>query len=144
MIVYNLACDNAHRFEGWFASAEDFDAQSSDGRVSCPVCGSIEIARQPSAPYVSTHCPQPAEDPAQPVSAEAIELMRRKFLEHVISKSEDVGQRFPEEARRIHYKEAPVRSIRGQASRREVDELRDEGIEVLSIPGPPVPPDQLH
>jgi hypothetical protein len=144
MIVYNLACDNAHRFEGWFASAEDFDAQSNDGQLSCPVCGSIEVARQPSAPYVTSRGPQEGQDQPQPASAEAMESLRKKFLEHVINKSEDVGQRFPEEARRIHYKESPLRSIRGQASRREVDELRDEGIEVLSIPGLPVPPDQLH
>jgi hypothetical protein len=144
MIVYNLACDNAHRFEGWFTSAEDFDLQSNDGLVSCPVCGSVEIVRQPSAPYLSKRGPQQADEQPQPVTAQLVDMMRRKFLEHVVSKSEDVGQRFPEEARRIHYKEAPVRSIRGQASRREVDELRDEGIEVLSIPGPPVPPDQLH
>jgi hypothetical protein len=141
MIVYNLACDNAHRFEGWFSSAEDFDLQSSDGRLSCPVCGSFEVVRQPSAPYVNAGVAEPADEQAQALSAETV---RRKFLEHVISRSEDVGQRFPEEARRIHYKEAPVRSIRGQASRRDVDELREEGIEVLSIPGLPIPPDQLH
>jgi hypothetical protein len=141
MIVYNLACDNAHRFEGWFSSAEDFDLQSSDGRLSCPVCGSVAVARQPSAPYVSVGVAEPVDGQTQAVGAEVI---RRKFLEHIISRSEDVGQRFPEEARRIHYKEAPVRSIRGQASRRDVDELREEGIEVLSIPGLPIPPDQLH
>ncbi len=143
MIVYNLACDNAHRFEGWFSSAEDFGAQASDGRVSCPVCGSVEVARQPSAPYVS-RVPQQPDAQTQAVNADSVQLMRRKFMEHIIEKAEDVGQHFPEEARRIHYKEAPLRSIRGQASRRDVDELRDEGIEVLSIPGLPVPPDQLH
>ena len=143
MIVYNLACDNAHRFEGWFSSTEDFDLQSNDGRLSCPVCGSVEVVRQPSAPYVTTRTPLQATAPTQPEAADG-EMVRRKLLEHFISKAEDVGQRFSEEARRIHYKEAPLRSIRGQASRRDVDELREEGIEVLSIPGLPVPPDQLH
>ena len=144
MIVYNLACENAHRFEGWFSSAEDFDAQSIDGSLSCPVCGSLEIVRQPSAPYVSTREAEQAEAQKQALTAEQMAEMRKKFVEHIISKSEDVGQQFPEEARRIHYKEAPVRSIRGQASRRDVDELREEGIEVLSIPALPIPPDQLH
>jgi hypothetical protein len=144
MIVYNLACDNAHRFEGWFSSAEGFDAQSIAGLLSCPVCGSVDIVRQPSAPYVSTRGPEETEVQLQAETTDLVEVVRRRFIEHVIRKSEDVGNRFPEEARRIHYREVPVRSIRGQASRSEVDELREEGIEVLSIPGLPVPPDQLH
>jgi hypothetical protein len=138
MIVYNLTCDNSHRFEGWFSSVEDFDSQSGNGQIFCPVCSSADVARQPSAPYVSTGTS--SELPSPVVLAETI---RRKFVEHIIQNTEDVGQQFPEEARRIHYKEAPLRSIRGQASQSEVSELREEGIEVHSIAGV-TPPDKLH
>ena len=145
MVVYNLSCDSAHRFEGWFSSPEEFATQAESGRLSCPICGSASVARLPSAPYVNTGGqaaePQPQHDV---VNADAMETMRRKFLEHLIRNTEDVGKRFPEEARRIHYKEAPPRSIRGQASHGEVDKLRDEGIDVYSIAGLPVPPDPVH
>ncbi|HZP94228.1 MAG TPA: DUF1178 family protein [Burkholderiales bacterium] len=145
MVVYNLSCDNAHRFEGWFSSPEEFAAQAENGRLSCPVCGSASVARRPSAPYVNTgaHDSEP-ESRHDVVNADAMETMRRKLIEQLIRSTEDVGRRFPEEARRIHYKEAPSRSIRGQASHGEVDELREEGIEVYSIAGLPVPPDQVH
>jgi hypothetical protein len=143
MIVFNLACGNAHRFEGWFSSSEDFERQAREALISCPMCGSPEIVRQPSAPYVSTRSAVPSVGEEQP-SPEVIEFMRRKYKEFIVNNTEDVGARFSEEARRIHYKEVPVRSIRGQASRSEVEELRDEGIEVYSLPGVPVPPDQLH
>ena len=70
--------------------------------------------------------------------------LRAKVIEYVLKNTEDVGERFPDEARQIHYGEAPERPIRGQASREEVDELREEGIEVVALPIAPVPPEQLH
>ena len=142
MIVFNLACSNDHRFEGWFSSSDDYERQVHDAQISCPVCGSPDIVRQPSAPYVSTRT-DVAGGEAQP-NPELIEFMRRKYRDFIVNNTEDVGARFTEEARKIHYKEAPVRSIRGQASRSDVESLRDEGIEVYSVPGVPVPPDQLH
>jgi hypothetical protein len=148
MIVYDLACDSAHRFEGWFSSAEDFDAQAQARRVSCPVCGSVTVSRQLSAPYLNTRSASAnagaATSQATAVTGDVIEALRRKFVEHVLAHTEDVGARFPEEARRIHYSETPQRSIRGRASADEVQELRDEGIEVLAVPGVPVPPGQVH
>jgi hypothetical protein len=143
MIVYNLACNNAHRFEGWFSSPEDFERQVREAQIPCPVCGSPDVVRQPSAPYVSSGASEPAEQ-AQVADPQLIEFMRRKYREYILNNTEDVGRKFPEEARRIHYKETPVRSIRGQASRSDVEQLRDEGIEVFSLPNAPVPPDQLH
>jgi hypothetical protein len=148
MIVYDLACDSAHRFEGWFSSAEDFDLQAQAQRVSCPVCGSVTVSRQLSAPYVNTRSgtagPGAAATQTAAVTGEVIEALRRKFVEHVLAHTEDVGARFPEEARRIHYSETRERSIRGQASADDVQALREEGIEVLAVPGVPVPPDQIH
>ena len=145
MIVYNLACDNAHQFEGWFNSAEDFARQHRAGQLSCPACGSAEIVKQPSAPYVSTGArEQPQPQAAAPATAEVIKMFRAKMLEYIQAHTEDVGRQFPDEARKIHYREAPERAIRGQATREEVGELRDEGIDVVQVPGPPVPPEQLH
>jgi hypothetical protein len=143
LIVLNLCCEHEHLFEGWFASAAAFEAQCGDGRVECPVCGSIRIARRPTAPYVNTGAPAvpsraPTARPAQPaadVVATAMAILRR-----LGRNSEDVGERFTEEARRIHYGEHAPRPIKGQASPDEVGELLDEGILVLPLPGD----DDLH
>lgn len=149
MIVLNLCCDKEHLFEGWFGSAEAYDEQRSRHLVACPLCGSTAIDRRPSAPYVQT---RPATTPAAsakpatdagsdaPVPAEAVATLM-KLLRRAARQSEDVGETFPEEARRIHYGESEARNIRGQASRDELGELLDEGIMVL-----PVPPDEgdLH
>lgn len=148
MIVIDLCCDREHRFEGWFASADAFDSQSAGGQVSCPVCGSANVQRLPSAPYVQTraavrelparqdHPPAPPEAPLPPAAVDMLKSMLRQAARH----AEDVGERFPEEARRMHYGETETRSIRGAASRDDLGELIEEGIMVL-----PVPPDEdLH
>jgi hypothetical protein len=142
MIVYNLLCDNAHRFEGWFASPEAFAHQHNAGQLSCPVCGSAEVSKQPSAPHVQTRAPVAEE--ALMAKPEVLEEIRKRVMEYILENSEDVGARFPQEARAIMRNEAPERAIRGKATARETQELRDEGIEVFTIPGPPVPPEQLH
>jgi len=145
MIVFDLACDNNHPFEGWFGSADDFALQAKAGGIACPVCGSVEISRQLSAPYVNTRSGSRQADDSQMVSvANAAQELKKKFIEHVLSNTEDVGTRFPEEARRIFYKEAPERAIRGTASGQEVTELKEEGIDVMAIPGAPALPEKLH
>ena len=145
MIVYNLGCTNDHRFEGWFSSPEDFEEQTRAKLLSCPLCGSDKISRLPHASYVSTGASQRAPEPAaqQPVKGVphqyanvGAELLGR-LIDKVIESTEDVGRAFPEEARKIHYKEAPERHIRGSASNKEVEALRDEGIEVVALPIPP-------
>jgi hypothetical protein len=150
VIVFNLGCDKDHRFEGWFASAEAYESQRARGLVSCPVCGSAQVERLPSAPYVVTRpqgrvseaptaAPQPAAPPAAttltPEAATVMALLRRMARE-----SEDVGERFPEEARKIHHGESEARNIRGQADRAELEELFEEGIMVLPVPAD----DELH
>ena len=149
MIVLDLRCPQDHRFEGWFGSTEAFEEQCARGLVSCPRCGSTHIERLPSAPYVQTRpaaakpavrAPAPAPAPAPgpgPAEAKALAIAALRRLSR---QAEDVGDRFPEEARRIHYGRSEARSIRGDASRDEVGELIEEGIMVL-----PVPPDEdLH
>jgi len=147
MIVLDLHCHREHRFEGWFASAAAFEDQLARGLVSCPSCGATEIRRLPSAPYVQTGQSGAVAAPASrraPETAPVAAEMVAKLVGHLrglARGAEDVGERLPEEARRIHYGDAEARDIRGAASRDEVEALLDEGIVVL-----PVPPaeDDLH
>jgi hypothetical protein len=140
MIVYNLLCENAHRFEGWFGSAEAFDHQHLAGQLSCPMCGSSSIQRQPSAPHVRMRVADaPAGD--QRVTMQQI---RAHLVDYLLKNSEDVGERFPEEARAIFHEQAPERPIRGRATLAEARELHEEGIEVFALPMPPAPKDKLH
>jgi hypothetical protein len=128
MIVYRLVCDHEHRFEGWFQSGDDYERQRDAGAVLCPMCESKEVSRLPSAPHVQT-----ARTPARRnTQEEPIDLLR--LLRMLQSITEDVGDRFPDEARKIHYREAPTRNIRGRASLDAVGELEEEGIDVLPIP----------
>ncbi len=145
MIVYNLGCANDHRFEGWFSSLHDYERQTESKLVSCPLCGNETIARLPHAPNISTGGVERAPEPTtgQPVRGVprqyanlGAELLAN-LIDKVIETTEDVGRAFPEEARKIHYKEAPERHIRGNASSKEVDALREEGIDVVAIPIPP-------
>jgi len=151
MIVFDIQCGTGHRFEGWFASAEDYDGQRRRGLLSCPSCGSEEVARVPSATRINIGAgardvdpgtrraaagapASPADAPAD-VFARAQKLYSR-FLDEVLTKSEDLGTRFPEEARRIHNNEAPARLIRGVATAEEHAALVDEGIPVARLPVP--------
>ena len=144
MIVYNLGCANDHKFEGWFSSAADFDRQAEAKLVTCPLCGDARISRLPHAPRLNTGAPAPRADtkqqPAKGVPHQYANLGQEvlaKLIDKVIETTEDVGRAFPEEARKIHYNEAPDRQIRGTASPKEVEALRDEGIEVVALPVPP-------
>ena len=145
MIVYNLLCDNAHRFEGWFASPEAFAHQHETGQLSCPVCGSSQVSKQPSAPYVRTGSRDTEHrDDAVMAKPEMLAQIRKQVVEYILHHTEDVGERFPDEARAIFHNEAPERAIRGKATPQEAQELREEGIEVFTLPGAPVPPEQLN
>jgi hypothetical protein len=144
MIVYDLTCDNSHPFEGWFGSAGDFALQAKAGDIACPVCGSVDITRELSAPYVKTGSESIPVDVSPAISVtNAAQELKKKFIEHVLNNTENVGHRFPEEARKIFYREAPERAIRGTASGQEVSALQEEGIAVMAIPAPSLP-DKLH
>jgi len=144
MIVFNLTCGNDHRFEGWFASAADFERQQQATELNCPLCGNTTVNKGLHAPYVNTggalQLPQgdkPAHaSPTMPDQYVNIGAEVNRMIEHLIANTEDVGNEFPEEARKIHYQEAPDRKIRGNASHDEVEELREEGIEVIAVPVP--------
>lgn len=144
MIVYTLLCENAHKFEGWFASPEAFSHQHGAGQLACPVCGSSSVEKQLSAPYVQTRSGDASSSDTVMASPDMLEQVRKRVVDYILRNTEDVGERFPEEARAIFYDQAPERSIRGKASAAETRELIDEGIDVFAMPLPPVPPDQLH
>lgn len=136
MKVLNLRCAHDHRFEGWFASDEDFVSQGERGLVACPLCDDKRISRLPSAPRlnVSTHRGDAtAPPPASEIAHARAQGRWLRAIRDVINSTEDVGDRFPEEARRIHYGETQVRGIRGRASAEDANALREEGIEVVSV-----------
>jgi hypothetical protein len=135
MKVFNLRCEQEHAFEGWFASAEAFDAQVAGGQVQCPVCGSTSITKALSAPRLNlgAESPQQRQATAMP-TAEQMQALFLKMAREIVASTEDVGEKFAEEARRIHYKETPERGIRGVTSREEADALEEEGIKVMPMP----------
>jgi hypothetical protein len=138
MKVLNLRCANGHGFEGWFASEDDFLDQNGRGLVECPLCSDRVIARMPSAPRLNLSGAREADPTPNVPPAEAdLQAMWMKAVRHAMANTDDVGERFAEEARRIHYGETAARGIRGQATPDEREALRDEGIEVMSLPLPP-------
>lgn len=137
MIVFELICAEEHRFEGWFGSSEEFDRQRGGGLLACPICASGDVRKLPAAKIRRAGAESPPVPEGAPAPAASKPLTLAAFVEHVLKNTDDVGQRFPEEARKIHYDEAPRRSIRGVASREEAEALADEGIPVFSLPIPP-------
>jgi len=153
MKVLDLRCAHGHGFEGWFASEDDYASQQERGLVECPLCGDKSVDRLPSAPRLNFGATPPTDrrpssaGPSAPSgmpapsapSPEAVTLQNMwvEAVKHVMERTEDVGERFSEEARRIHYGEAESRGIRGQATPEQRAELADEGIEVVSLPVPP-------
>ncbi len=144
MKVLNLRCANGHGFEGWFGSDDEFLEQNGGGRIECPLCNDRVITRMPSAPRLNLSGatePQPtasaAKSPPQAPAATAdLQALWLQTVQQLFAHTEDVGERFAEEARRIHYGEAERRAIRGEASEPERQALLEEGIEIVAIPVP--------
>jgi hypothetical protein len=129
VIVLKLSCGAGHTFEGWFSSSDAFDVQVTQGRVNCPHCNDSDISRLPSGAHI--------RKPGSAASCTDDSLTVAGLIDHLRQLgevSEDVGNRFPDEARRIHNNEVPARSIKGQASLSEAQELLEEGIPVFPIP----------
>lgn len=132
MILFDLQCAKNHGFEGWFKTGDAFDKQAKAGKVECPVCGNTKVRRALSAPALLKG--------GTGSKSEAIAIKMREAMvelrKQVEAKADYVGERFPEEARRIHYGETEERAIYGEASVDEAKELNDEGIEIVAIPWP--------
>ena len=165
MIVFDLACrSGGHRFEGWFGSSSDFAAQQQRGLVECPACGSPDVVKAPMAPRLSRKGNQsavvvpvekPAAEPgetktpaitAPALPPEALKMMRARaaMQAEALKTSHWVGDRFAEESRAMHYGERDAAIIHGQATRRETEELLEEGIMIAPLLIPIAPPDEVN
>lgn len=146
MIVFELICAKKHRFEGWFASAEEFDGQKARGLLECPACSDKRVDKLLTA-KIRKAAPVPAAQTARPAAVpngNAVAVAGGpqvkdlgELVAYILSNTEDVGSEFASEARRIHYEQAPERAIRGVATREQTEELLDEGIPVVPVPVPP-------
>lgn len=136
MIRYALVCDHEHEFEGWFGSSADYDRQSAEGLLSCPVCESATVGKAPMAPAVA-RARNGAVSPAD---------MIEKVRTHIRDTFDYVGERFADEARAIHDGDAPDRPIWGEATPAEAQAMKEEGLPVAPLPAPlaPVPPRKLN
>lgn len=142
MIKYSLICDKEHEFEGWFGSSDDYDKQLKHGFVDCPQCGSTKISKAIMAPRVSGTKKSRNEMQAQintmatvaPQMPQEVITKIREIKKHIEKTSENVGDKFAEEARKIHYGEAEARGIYGKASVDEAISLVEEGVSVVPIP----------
>lgn len=144
MIIYQMACDQDHHFEGWFASPEACEKQVEDGLLECPTCASSNITRLPSAPHVRTSSAPdaPATMPVANAAARSeVLLALRKFI---LENTDNVGRKFAEVARRIHYLEEEARGIRGQVTPEEAAELSEEGVTTFAISSEVISSEEVH
>ena len=161
MKVFNLRCGAGHGFEGWFASEDDFQSQLGRSLVSCPLCGDAQVVKMPSAPRLNLSGASAEPAPARRSSASApaggsrpvgglapvatalpsipaeLQALWVSAVRQVVAQTDDVGERFPEEVRRIHYGEVEPRGIRGKATPEQRAALSEEGIEIVALPVPP-------
>ena len=150
MIVFDLCCGAGHRFEGWFGSSDDFAAQQGRGLVSCPTCGSAEVAKAPMAPAVPKKGNQRSET-RQPVAGgalppEAAEMLGKiaQLQAEALKSSTWVGEQFAEQSRKMHYGERDPQAIHGKASPDEARALAEEGITIAPLLFPVAPPDEIN
>jgi hypothetical protein len=142
VIRYRLRCAHAHEFEAWFASGDAYESQAAAGEISCPDCGDVDVVKAIMAPNVAVrvHAGYAASDESEAIGekSQAVDVLR-EVRRALLAAAEDVGERFSEEARKVHYGEAEARGIRGTASGEEVRTLLDEGIAIVALP--PLPED---
>lgn len=136
MVIYDISCDNEHHFEGWFREPGDYHRQVEQGLLNCPVCGSHDVRKLPTGSKILSgegRHNQPEEDR---LSRESVERVVEELSEYIEQNFTDVGDQFPEEARKVYYGETSLKNIYGNANPDEVAELQEEGIEVIPMPVP--------
>jgi len=137
MVIYDISCENDHRFEGWFREPGDFHRQLENGLLDCPVCGSHNVRKLPTGSKILVgERSQPAPTREEPASAESVALVVDQLAEYLEQHFTDVGDQFAEEARKVYYGESDRKNIYGNANPEEVAELHEEGIEVFQVPVP--------
>ena len=148
MIRYNLRCEKGHAFESWFQSSAAYESQEKRKLVSCPSCGSVKVERAIMAPQIMTKKGReqaaPAAAPAEAAGPESTPLLMaqerelraklKELRDHIVKNADNVGERFPNEARKMHYGDIEHRPIYGEASAEEARALIDEGVEVSPLP----------
>ena len=150
MIAFDLNCSNGHRFEGWFASSEDYSKQQSSGLLACPICDDMTVQKALSVPHVpkksnQRSVPVPIADVAAPTAAaepSVVEFVQKLAVaqSEMLKQSQWVGGQFAETARAIHYGEEADRIIHGETSADEAKALMEEGVQVAPLLFPVVPP----
>jgi hypothetical protein len=143
MIRYNLRCDNGHAFESWFQSSAAYDSQVKRKLVTCAICGSAKVEKAIMAPQLAgtkkkaENTPSPADPSSTSLMMAPERELRAKLKElrdHIVKNADNVGERFPEEARKMHYGDIEHRAIYGEASAEEAKSLIEEGVEVAPLP----------
>ena len=150
MIRYNLRCDKGHAFESWFQSSSAYESQEKRKLVNCPSCGSAKVERAIMAPQIVSHkkgrnsaepTPAPSTDVTAPTSTPLMMAQERELRaklkelrDHIVKNADNVGERFPNEARKMHYGDIEHRPIYGEASPDEARSLIEEGVEVSPLP----------
>ena len=146
MIVFDLRCSHSHEFEGWFASTKEYDQQLKKKQVRCPICNSYKITKGLMAPNVQSKKSASAKDKIKDknnvqsekqLDQREVLIQLRKLQKYIEKNSDDVGNRFAEEARKMYYGETDSRAIRGKATAEEAEELNEEGVPFSQIPSLP-------
>jgi hypothetical protein len=149
MIRYNLRCERGHAFESWFQSSQAYETQEKRKLVNCPSCGSAKVERAIMAPQIvskksrdravpapaaATETTTPASTPLMMAQERELRTKLRELRDHIVKNADNVGERFPNEARKMHYGDIEHRPIYGEASPEEARSLIDEGVEVSPLP----------
>ena len=134
MIRYDLVCENEHFFESWFKDSKTYQKQLKANEIVCPECSSCSISKSLMAPGIPKKTNTKNGNVIANSSSSTLNNAIRKIRNEIKKNSEYVGEKFPEEARKIHYNEAEMRSIYGEASKKEITDLVDEGIDIIQIP----------
>jgi hypothetical protein len=152
MIRYNLRCERGHAFESWFQSSSAYETQEKRQLVNCPACGSAKVERAimapqivsrktrdrvepvPAAPTTSTEVTAPTSTPLMMAQERELRVKLKELRDHIVKNADNVGERFPNEARKMHYGDIEHRPIYGEASPDEARALLDEGVEVSPLP----------
>jgi hypothetical protein len=149
MIRYNLRCERDHAFESWFQSSSAYETQEKRKLVNCPVCGSAKVERAIMAPQIvskkgrdvpvqapvaATEVTAPASTPLMMAQERELRAKLKELRDHIVKNADNVGERFPNEARKMHYGDIEHRPIYGEASPEEARSLIEEGVEVSPLP----------
>ena len=145
MIIYDLECGASHQFEGWFKNADEYSEQQSTGMLICPVCGSEEIRKIPSASHISKVSASEIETVSDKgVSEVERHQVLKMFHDYINNNFDDVGNEFAEQAKQMHYGDIEERNIRGMVIKEEIKELKEEGVTAVQLPPAPYDKDKLN